>query len=68
LETEIGYVFKRDAAGCIVLDDSISKAQRTQLESEGFAVKKVGRPSHHIPPPLFLPCFWWGGLGWPCAD
>lgn len=40
LETEIGYVFKRDAAGCIVLDDSISKAQRTQLESEGFAVKK----------------------------
>lgn len=40
LETEIGYVFKRDAAGCIVLDDSISKAKRTQLESEGFAVKK----------------------------
>jgi hypothetical protein len=41
LETEVGYVFKRDAAGRIVLDESLSKAQRSQLEAEGYAVKKV---------------------------
>lgn len=43
LETEVAYIFKQDN-GQVTLDDALSKAQRSQLESEGYVVKKVSLP------------------------